>query len=86
MKVLDPAAFSTWCTDCNLTKPHNTAMDFIPTTSGGEPRNTNKKAFTVHSNADKLKNLHLSYSPTDDIIFNNVPGYAGCNCYSINYP
>ena len=52
MKVLDPAASSMWC---NLTKPHNTTMAFIPTMmSGREPSNTNKKAFTVHPNADKL--------------------------------
>lgn len=34
----------------------------------------------------KNLNLHLSYSPPDDIIFNNTPSYTGCNCYSINYP
>ena len=33
-----------------------------------------------------FKNLYLSYCPTDDIIFNNVPGYIGRNCFSINYP
>lgn len=52
---LDEAAFSRWHMGRNLTKIHNTTMAFIaPTMAGREPSNTNKKAFTVHPNADKL--------------------------------
>lgn len=85
MKVRELAAFSMQWMGCSLTKLHNTAMAFIPTTmSGRESCNINKKLNLQH--ILMLTSLHHSQSPTDDIIFNNVPGYTHSNCYPINYP
>lgn len=72
-----------------VSKLQYTTMVAPPHHTGREPCNTNKKKqhlqYVLMLTSFKKK-LHLSYSPSDDIIFNNVPSYTDCNYYSINYP